>query len=226
MSEPPLKVSAEGVELEPKKIGHRSLDLIIAGAAILISLVSLVVAIKHGWSQERLVAANSWPYLSYGSTNTDPATGEPSILMIIENGGIGPALLHDLKARYDGRPVRNSLEFLQQCCDFAPGADFTRLESEAIATVVPAAEGDKLAPLRTGTALRVIPAGEKVEFMRYDFVQANQSTFQKLDAKRNRLTFEACYCSALGECFRSDLRTMNPSRVDDCPRPTADSFVG
>ena len=48
MSEPPIEVSAEGVEPKPRKTGHRASDLAIGLAALLISLISLAVAIRHG----------------------------------------------------------------------------------------------------------------------------------------------------------------------------------
>jgi hypothetical protein len=48
MAEAPLQTSAEGVHAEPRKTGYHFADLTIAGSAILISLISLVVAIQRG----------------------------------------------------------------------------------------------------------------------------------------------------------------------------------
>jgi hypothetical protein len=58
VTETPVNVHAEGVHPEPRKTGHRAIDFSIAASAIVISLISLAVAIHHGRVQERLVAAN------------------------------------------------------------------------------------------------------------------------------------------------------------------------
>jgi hypothetical protein len=62
---PPVNTGAEGVHAEPKRTGHRLLDLSIAVSAILISLTSLAIAIHHGRVQQKLVATNSWPFAAY-----------------------------------------------------------------------------------------------------------------------------------------------------------------
>jgi hypothetical protein len=54
---------------EIHKTGHRRVDLIVAFSAIFISLCSLALAIFHGRSMERLVEANSRPFLQFESSN-------------------------------------------------------------------------------------------------------------------------------------------------------------
>ena len=84
MSEPPIEVSAEGVEPKPRKTGHRASDLAIGLAALLISLTSLAVAIHHGKTQERLVAAIAWPYLTCITTNGGFGEEPGRIVLAIE----------------------------------------------------------------------------------------------------------------------------------------------
>jgi hypothetical protein len=68
------------IEHEGHSHGHRTgipwLDLILAGSAIFISVVSLIVSIHHGRTMEQLVAANekqvkasTLPILRYGTGN-------------------------------------------------------------------------------------------------------------------------------------------------------------
>ena len=68
------------IEHEGHSHGHHTgikwLDLILAGSAIFISVVSLVVSIHHGRTMEQLVAANekqvkasTLPILRYGTGN-------------------------------------------------------------------------------------------------------------------------------------------------------------
>jgi hypothetical protein len=115
MSEPPVNVSADGVHPEPRKSGHRLLDFAIALSAIVISLISLTVAIHHGRVQERLVAANSWPFL-FWSTSIDQDERGQRFSIYIANSGVGPALLKGLIVRQAQKPVRGWVELLQECC--------------------------------------------------------------------------------------------------------------
>ena len=52
--------------------GSRWLDLTLALSAMFVSIVSLAVAVHHGNAMDRLVAANSWPFLMYSTDNMDP----------------------------------------------------------------------------------------------------------------------------------------------------------
>jgi hypothetical protein len=53
----------EGPEVEPHHhhTGHSRLDMIFGALAVVLSGVSVFIAIHHGQTMERLVAANSWP---------------------------------------------------------------------------------------------------------------------------------------------------------------------
>lgn len=49
----------EAAPHKPHKVRHRRLDLIIALSAIFMSLISLVVAIRHGHTMDRMADANA-----------------------------------------------------------------------------------------------------------------------------------------------------------------------
>ncbi len=65
MSEPPVHTSVDEVHAHAHKTGHRWVDMAIAISAITISVISLFVAIEHGKTEEKLVAANSWPFVIF-----------------------------------------------------------------------------------------------------------------------------------------------------------------
>lgn len=146
MPEPPVNVSAEGVHAEPRKIGHRAIDFSIAASAIVISLISLAVAIHHGRVQERLVAASSWPFL-FWSTSVDQDGRGQRFSIYIANSGVGPALLKGLVVRYGGKPVRGWVELLQECCSVAREAD---LDPPALGFFTGGALKGVIAPGRPG----------------------------------------------------------------------------
>ena len=55
--------------------GNRWLDMLLAGSALLVSCVSLFVAVEHGHTMQKLVEANSSPNLSMADTLTPVQNG-------------------------------------------------------------------------------------------------------------------------------------------------------
>ena len=197
---PPIKVTPEGAEAEPRKVGHRFVDWIVAGAAILISLVSLGVAMKHGMIMERLVAANSWPLLQYQTGNANEA-GEPRINLSVENAGVGPAIVKHFSLLHNGRRYANANDFLIACCT-----------------------SDGKLPSGTGSSVEfvegsVIKAGQSLDYLGFKLTPITKDVWQRLDQERFKVGFDACYCSVFGECWRSDLTSVDPQKVEICPAP-------
>src|SRR3954469_13602402 len=116
---PPIRVTPDGVEMEPRRVGHHWLDLVLAGSAILISCISLFLAVQHGHTMQQLVAANSWPLLQSSTSNTDDQ-GRPRITLHIENVGVGPAVLKTFTMTYGGRAYSSFPRLLAACCGWSP----------------------------------------------------------------------------------------------------------
>lgn len=212
MSEPPLQVMPEGAELHPRKVGHKFIDIIVAGAAILISVISLVVAVGHGRTMEKLVAANSWPLLRYDTGNLDDETQRPVITLTIENAGVGPAMVKSFAVLLDGKPVRNQGELLRACCGEPP--------TPATATER-LSKGWKADVVTSSIANTVIRAGERRDYIRLADSPAVSEQWEALNKARFRLTFEACYCSVLGDCWTSNLTGVDAHPVKECPATPA-----
>lgn len=205
----PVNTGAEGVHAEPKRTGHRLLDLSIAVSAILISLTSLAIAIHHGRVQQKLVAANSWPFLT-ALTSNDFGEGRQTFSLLILNSGVGPAALKRLVVRYDGKPVRGWVELLQACCALA--RDFKLSEFQDIGFV------------SGGRAKGIIRANQHVLLLRLARLPERPRIWEQFGAARLKLTFDACYCSIIGECWESDLKTLDPRSVQQCDA-TPDDYV-
>jgi hypothetical protein len=204
----PLSTDPDGVRLEPRRTGHRLLDFAIAGSAILISLISLGVAIHLGQVQSRLVAANSWPFLhfasSYGTEN-----GTQAVSVDIANDGAGAAILKSLVVRYQGKPIRGYVELLQACCGLRQG-------------VTKADVGDSIGLGQESSLIGVLRAREKVTMLKLLRTSSNVELWQRFSAARGALTFQACYCSIVGDCWTSDLHTLDPTPVKSCHRDPSD----
>jgi hypothetical protein len=204
-SELPAQVTATGIDATPRRTGHNLLDLTIAGSAILISCVSLFIATQQSRTMERTLAASSWPLLQFSSGNTDDS-GRLSINMAIENEGVGPAIVRRIRMVYGGKEYDNPYVLLRDCCGYVvTNADPTKMGS--------------------GTALtqpvegKVIKGGDKITFFKMDLTSGNSEPWRKLDAARFKITFDTCYCSVLGDCWQSDLRSLDQAKVDQCPMP-------
>jgi hypothetical protein len=203
MPDAPVHVDADGVTPEPRRTGHRWLDLLLAGSAILISVVSLSIALRQAQIQDRMVAATSWPFLQYRTSNNG-AEGKPVISMSVVNVGQGPALLKHVSITYDGKPVQGAYALMKLCCGWAPKSD---AELKAYKT--------SIAPL--GGV--VIPPHE--EYLFYQFENTgpqSDAVWRKMDAARFKLKVDACFCSVLGDCWRSDLKGLEPTPVKTCPK--------
>ncbi len=93
------------------RTGRFWFDLLAATAAIVISVVSLVVAVRGEQTQRGLLAANSWPFIQL-SQDQDLAATE----FDVENAGVGPAKIMTFEMFYKGKPVDSPADLLSQCC--------------------------------------------------------------------------------------------------------------
>ena len=204
---PPIHVEPEGVKPEMRKVGHRWIDLSIALSAIVLSLISLAVAIGNARTQEKMVAAATWPLLQFGTTNVGP-DGEPLIRLTVSNTGVGPALLRSVDIRYGGRSFDKAPFLLAACCGWS------RAVNEAVK-----AEGGSGNMITSRLDNVILAPGADLDFLQLRRTGANAAVWDRLDAERFKLTFDACYCSVFDECWRSDLRSLEPRPVKQCPAP-------
>jgi hypothetical protein len=208
---------------EPHRTGHRWLDIGIALCAIFISLTSLGVAIHHGRTMERmaeenarLVSANSWPFLQFYTSTAllpqnlgrldMPAPGEDFLAWYVVNGGVGPAKIEMAEFLWDGQPVRSMREVLNSCCgrgDAPENGPADRIMTSDL----------------QGLVLR---AGETIPLLLVTRTPHNEGIWKELrDIYPSRLKLRVCYCSVFDECWLSDLQTLRPERVQQCPAPGA-----
>jgi len=187
--------------------GHGWLDLTLALSAMFVSLVSLAVAVHHGNAMDRLVAANSWPFLTYDTDNLDPQ-GNRRISLKVENTGVGPARIQTFEVWWQGQPVATAPELIERCCM----VDSKRPIEPAAASSLNLVIG-RVAP-------NVLRAGDTETFLSLELKDANADIWHRLDVARLQLKMRACYCSVFDECWEADLAELaEPSakRVTSCP---------
>jgi hypothetical protein len=203
MTEPPIHVRPDGVEAEPPRTGHRWLDLVLAGSAILISVVSLFIGVANARIQQKMVAAASWPLLFLDSGNRDEKTNTDVIAIAVRNDGAGPAIVKSVTAIYKGKRYSQAYPLLMDCC----GWRYVATKEDAKTFLVTTARLNR----------SVIPNGGERLVLMVPLTDVNREIWMRLDKERFNFKFDACYCSVLGECWRSDLQGGEPRPVKQCP---------
>lgn len=212
MPEPPIELDAEGPLAAPRRAGLAWFDLAVALTAIVLSLISLGVAIGNARTQERMVAAATWPLLQFSTSNVGP-NGEPELLLEVVNAGMGPALLKEVEITYRNRPVRTLREMLSACCWSSEQVWMEARKKDPSVTVV-----------TSSLSQSVIRPGERVQFIVFPRKEAVARIWNALEDARNELQFDACYCSVFDECWRSNLRQTDVRPVERCPAPSDTSY--
>ena len=203
MNQPPVHVSGDEAHPHAHATGRPKLDLVIALSAIFISAVSLFVAIEHGKTERDLVAASSWLFLQrLMDSNYGP---DKDIAIGVSNGGVGPAKLKSLEVFYDGVPVTSDFDLLRRCCGLNDEATKSQL-----------LQGGIVRSIADETVLR---PGEDNPVLRVRKPKTKSEVSDRFAASLLRISFRACYCSVLDECWRSDLRSTRTQPVRACPPP-------
>ena len=176
--------------------GHRWLDITLGVAAILISLVSLVVGLHHGQTMEKMVEASTWPYVDFAVSHANP-DGSPKAALMLVNSGIGPARIETFEVFYDGKPVANNRALIIA----AVGAQVS------VNTITSTASD------------RVIPANSQIEFLSVLPGKETEGDFMRFRSSLGKVSAHVCYCSALDECWIRDSDKPKPDHVKQCPKP-------
>ena len=187
----------------PHSTGHRWVDMAVALSALFVSIVSLALAVHHGDAMDRLVAANSWPFLMYSTSNTDPQ-GNRRITLNVENDGVGPARVQTFEVWWQGQPVSTASELLQRCCMTDAKAPIDPATARSLDLVI------------GQIASRVLRAGAAESFLSLELKEANAAIWHRLDIARLQLRMRACYCSVFDECWETDLVQTSAKRVRSC----------
>jgi hypothetical protein len=203
----------ENPEVHHPHAGHggglpRWLELTLAIAALVTSVSSIAIAVHHGEIMNKLVEANSIPYLQGGfSDATDD--GRAVLSLDLLNRGVGPAHQKSLRVKVDGRYVHNVQEFLA-------------------ATLGPEQATAAMKPLHftwNGVATRFVPGGQSQLIFRTAKTAENAIYWDQLMAAENRWSIEYCYCSVFDECWWVRSKWAEPEPAKHCVRDEPKEFV-
>ena len=203
MADLPVANGSDDVHAHAPHTGHRVVDLTIAVCAITISVISLFVAIGHGRTEEKLVAATSWPFLVFTLDRHGPEKGKGDVTTLsVQNVGVGPANVKSLVVRLDGKAVVDHQTFMRTCCGYRSAG----FQQDA-----------KAGFYGNSGAVGVIAARAHRDLLAWREVPTTRASFDALSQVEQRLSFSACYCSVLDQCWTTDLKsTTTPHPVSSC----------
>ncbi|HZR35872.1 MAG TPA: hypothetical protein VFA75_10890 [Nevskia sp.] len=185
----------------PRRTGLHKLDLFVGACALLVSAVSLFIGWQSNRTQQRMLAASVWPYLSWDTSNYNEQSHEDEVSLEIRNVGVGPARIESLQLFYQGKPLADFRELVDACCKAE--VEGLRRWSSRTSTVNPV----------------VIPAHDSVRFFAVIKAADNAALWDKFNRERFQVQGRACYCSVLDDCWVLDSSKIVPEAVSRCPAP-------
>lgn len=169
----------------------------------LITIPTFVISIALAYATfvqadatRKIQQSETWPYVSYGTSNESPEGGDNRISFTLTNGGAGPAKLKAMEFRYNGNPMSSPREFLTSCCGYAPG---------------------KSIRYSTGSIDGVLRPGESIDFIRLIKNPANAEMWNRLQDERWKVKVRSCYCSIFDDCWVMESGSLDPTPVKSCP---------
>jgi hypothetical protein len=195
--------------------GHRWFDIALGVSAMFVSVVTLIVAIEHGRTMERMadanmrmVEANSWPFVDFSTHNVSDK-GVPEVRLVLTNEGIGPARIETFELWWRGKPMATPADLLKACCN--PSQAENPVISVGLASP------------------RILRAGEHVDFLAIALSPTGRELFGKFNTERDNIKTRVCYCSVFDECWikeggdemlqKAQSKLIHPDQVKTCPTP-------
>jgi hypothetical protein len=186
----------------------RWLEWTTAIAALVVSVSSIFIAIRNGDIENRMLKANSFPYLFGGVSDATPEGGD-QISIDFVNNGVGPADERSLKVKVGGRYVTSVKDLIR--------------------TAVGPADADKalavLHDFHNRVPTRFIAAKSQQFVFRIPKTPANSRYWTLLDRTANADSWqmEYCYCSVFEECWAVSREHHVP--VKACQRDEPHEFI-
>jgi hypothetical protein len=194
---------------EIRKSGHRLADLAVAFSALFVSLCSLAIALHHGRTMQRLVEANSRPFIQITFSRDEHAAGDTltqALIVSISNPGAGAARVEQFFILVDGKIVNTMTDALMQVARIPGASPASTADSAALGSMT-----------YTDIAPSYIKAGSEQVVLRWPRTASNAAVWDRVVAAgEDRVKFEACYCSIFDECWMENSHTFRPTPVKSC----------
>lgn len=203
------------------KVHYRTIELLVAGCVVVISLASLFVALFQGMVMQRTMEASVMPLIQVGHGNFDPETDEWIMHIEVANTGLGPAQVHYLAMRWNGQLITDTSRLMADCC-----APEDLPESQRLEYMYELFRTGEMALIFDDVQMRFLAPQQTVRFISFDRPDAaaqprGHAVWQALDAQRRHIDYEVCYCSVFDACWVATFPNQSRERVRQCTPPLA-----
>lgn len=185
------------------------LELVVAVTALVTSISSILLAIQNGHDMDKLVKANSLPYMQGGFSDASPE-GADVLSLDLFNPGVGPAHEQSLRITVDGRYVRSMNELYAASLGPAVTAGPRPFAHEMV---------------KNGVRTRFVAPGKQQMVFRIPKRPDNAQLWDRLDAAQSRWSIDFCYCSVFNECWRVPSKWAEPEPIKECRRDEPHEFL-
>jgi hypothetical protein len=175
-----------------------SLEILVTLPTLIISIALAYFSFVQADASRKMQRTETWPYVSYGTDNSSTEVKD-EISFSLSNDGVGPARLEETEFLYNGKAIRDPIEFITTCCAVA---------AHSVA---------KNLTFTTDRVDGVLRSGEKRKFIRLAKTDQNALLWNKLNEERWKVVVRTCYCSIFDDCWVFDSRKNRPDEVKACP---------
>jgi len=186
------------------------LNFIIAVCAVLISAASFYATYIQADAAEKQVRAMTLPLLQFSHSNWDDAKEEYILSLAIQNGGSGPAVLHQVHFLYEDVAYPNIGQWINACCKAQ--VDTLRQAQQNVEQT----SNKQLFQFITADLKNVIVSGQyEYEFFTYEKNSENTPLWEAINQARHKTRLKTCYCSLLEDCYQAT-GLVNVTPVNAC----------
>jgi hypothetical protein len=168
---------------------------IVSGSATMIAVIALATALYQARLSRDQAKASVWPYLVQGNSSNDGYS------RIVQNVGLGPAMIRGFEVFVDGKPTRNWAE------------------AAAKLGIHPSWRGKRSTTFRAGL---VVPTGALIELLNLP----DTADERMIRGSIGHLQTWICFCSLYGDCWENRSDDFESRRVKACVDDPARRFMG
>jgi hypothetical protein len=167
---------------------------IVSGSATIIAIVALATALYQARLSREQAKASVWPYLVQSNSSNSGYS------RVVQNVGLGPAIVRGFEVRVDGRPTKNWTD------------------AAAKLGIKPSWRGSRTTTFRAG---HVVPTGGSIELLNLPDTADERMVRSAMD----HLQTWVCFCSLYGDCWENLSSDNEPKRVKACVDDPARRFM-
>lgn len=160
-------------------------DRVVSASATLIAITALATGVYQAKLSRDQAKAAVWPYLIAGNS------GENGYSRVVQNVGLGPAIIGAFEVRVDNHPVHSWKEM----------ADSLHIPLKFVGSRSTTFRHGLVVPTNANIHLIELPDSNDIRLMRSQ--QGHVATY-------------VCYCSLYGDCWELEGGVLEPHNVKKC----------